>query len=377
MSFLTPSILAALAPTAPAMASLLQAHSVCSVCILRLLCVRKLALFVSLTSTPTPSSPTHSHTTPGSPHSPTCPACLGLLQPRLVHAAVAKAQALVAAQPIQAASSFLIAARVPPQLAMRARILNLLMQQHGHETTKVALREPKRYNLKSKNQPKPEKEVAVIHTDTSDNEPFSIVSAQIEVKEVLRIVLQHLFAVKSGWAFDPNSPLALEIGFDHPATDAEYEFMQALPQCNLLVKKKRKRVREGSVWRKMGDDEPQNMRVEGAKWNDIVEASEAIGWPEFLREGLIPVSIGADATTGVSSGVSTDGDATTGKFEVQEDCAVAELRFLHQSLWIAGRYNKYDRTISNSRMEFNGKRLAEESVEEVTFLHSSPLNKTN
>ncbi|KAJ3008724.1 UNVERIFIED_CONTAM: putative tRNA pseudouridine synthase Pus10 [Siphonaria sp. JEL0065] len=350
----SPAIISALPSSAGKIVDMLYGHAVCSVCVLRLLGVRKPTLSLSLSKAPqggSLGSPSGSLSN-GSLTKCVCPACLGLLSHSTVSRAVTKAHALFENQQWRGASDFLVAVRVPVQLALRARVFSLLVDEIDPENNnaKVQLRDPKRFDLKKN----PILTTPEIINDPLDNEPFSITDSQIEVKEVLRWLIQSEFERVSGIPFATTSELALEIGFDHPQTDSEFDFMQAIPKCNLEVKKKRKRVREGSVWRKMKEDEPGALRVEGATWNHILNASCVLNKEEFAEHKFLPL-----------------------KLKVDEDCILAEFRFLRHSLWLAGRYNKYDRTVSNSRMEFNGKRLAEESVEELIALHVDAFFKAD
>jgi tRNA pseudouridine synthase 10 len=48
---------------------------------------------------------------------------------------------------------------------------------------------------------------------------------------------------------------------------------------------------------------------------------------------------------------------------------VADVSFFHESIFVAGRYNKLQRGISNTPWEIHGKRLAEHSVQELIAEH--------
>ncbi|ORY46970.1 hypothetical protein BCR33DRAFT_715358 [Rhizoclosmatium globosum] len=341
-TLITPFILSQLPSQAPQVATLLQSHGACSLCVLRVLCVRKVSLFVASTASASATS--------------TCPLCLGLLSRPSISAAVSKAADLFSTSATRGAANFVVAVRVPVQLALRARAADLIIDHAGlgAEIRKVAERDPKRFDLEN---PDPSqldalaKDKQTILTDPHDNLPFSITQSQIEVKEVLRFIMAHEFAQASNLAFLPSSELQLELGFDHPPTGDEFEWMQSIEKCGLTVRKKRKRVREGSVWRKMKDDEPKSIRIEGATWNHIVNAANALSYQEFVDHGYLPT-----------------------KFrEVSSPCDLSDLKFLHKSLWVAGRYNKYSRGVSNSRMEFKGERLAAESVEELIAASLDPF----
>ncbi|KAJ3263345.1 putative tRNA pseudouridine synthase Pus10 [Chytriomyces hyalinus] len=364
---LSPTILQHLPSAAQAVASKLNEIGCCRVCIVRLLGVRKQRLFVALCSpVPTdatgiadtvstaPPSVTAATATPdaapvSSITSSACPACLNLLSHASVSAAVARAHALFSQKPSRGLSSFLVSVRVPVQLALRAHAIGRIVEKViGPDVTpfaNVALRDPKRFDLNDPPKSESASAATAILNDPLDNQPFSIHGHQIEVKEVLKHLLIHHLEQTLNLPFESSSALQLEIGFDHPETDTEYDFMGAIKKCGLNVRKKRKRVREGSLWRKMRDDEHGHIRIEGATWNHIVHAAENLSYEDYEEHGYLPLKAFPSL------------------------CAIGELKFLHFSLWLAGRYNKYNRTISNSRMEFKGERLAQESVEELLALH--------
>jgi tRNA pseudouridine synthase 10 len=58
---------------------------------------------------------------------------------------------------------------------------------------------------------------------------------------------------------------------------------------------------------------------------------------------------------------------------------VADVSFFHESVFVAGRYKKLQRGISNTPWEIHGKRLAEHSVQELIAEHVDKvfLNESN
>ncbi|KAJ3118669.1 putative tRNA pseudouridine synthase Pus10 [Physocladia obscura] len=347
----------------------LSAAHVCLACVLRLLGVRKAGVYEAAIRLE------HTHRGNGGLGGDSCPACLGLLDCGTTVARVAQqANATLDATPVRAASSFLVAVKVPVQLALRARVFALLAQRlasvsdksemlersdeiidHDDEiNASVPLRNPKRYDLNKRpppNQPIFDEPEAVSYIDPTDNTPFTIQKSQIEVKEILRSLIATEFSKISSLAFSPASGFQLDIIFDHLSTAAEFEFMADINKCKLNIRKRRKRIREGSTFRKMRDDEKNPIRIEGASWNHIANAANLLSWQEFCDAGYLPVQ----------------------NLISKEQCVASECKFLHASLWIAGRYNKYNRTISNSRMEYKGERLAAESVEELLASHIDPF----
>ncbi|KAJ3353814.1 putative tRNA pseudouridine synthase Pus10 [Entophlyctis luteolus] len=330
--------------------------SVCDVCVLRVLGVRSAQLSGRLCA--------------GTPHTATqCPACLGLLHHAFISRTVASAVETLRAAPLRGASSFLVSVKVPVQLALRARAFALLDARASAEyaqanpsevagtdgnlkfTSKVdaAVRPPKSAYSAKKNAAMPAVET---FTDPETGDQFSLSESQVEVKEVLRNLLTAAFAKASNLKHDPSSLLQLELAFEHPETTDEYQFMEDIEKCGLTVRKRRRRVREGSLFRRMRDDEKDAIEVKGASWNNILTAASQLSFEELNDHGFIE------------------------KLTIKTEPVVHDLKFMHSSLWIAGRYNKYQRGISNSRMEVKGQRLAQESMEELIAAHVDTFFKS-
>ncbi|KAJ3023591.1 UNVERIFIED_CONTAM: putative tRNA pseudouridine synthase Pus10 [Siphonaria sp. JEL0065] len=337
---LSPTILAHLPSSAINAAQQLTSQSVCRVCVPRILGVRKMGLFEQLSSSSTISDED-------------CVACLGLLSNKTLTKTVTESASIFFRDEWRGASSFGVSVRVPVQLALRAHVLGLDFE---NGCFKVALQNG---GKKSKTLKDPKKALHVrpdaaatlqrnpVLIDSLDNQEFRIMPNQIEVKDVLKhlLVTRLQSALPNNLKFDSSSDLLLEIGYDHPPSDSEYEFMVSIEKCGLQVRKSRKLVRYGSVVREMGDDEEGNTHIEGARWDHLIKAASQLSKFELVEAGYLPLK------------------------KTSSPCVLREFRFLHASLWIAGRYNKYQRTISNSRMEYNGTRLAPESVEELIAVH--------
>ncbi|KAI9326714.1 hypothetical protein BDR26DRAFT_843438 [Obelidium mucronatum] len=288
MDWLTPSLETRLPPTAAAFAEQLLSQGVCSVCVPRIIGVRKAGLFARLSQQRRCAG--------------ACPACLDLLAAPSLCAAVENAVARLRGEVWRGAKTFCVSVRIPISRAIHAR--------------------PDAAALLDRNP---------VLIDSIDGMEFRIMPNQIDVKEVLKqLLVERLESALPNLKFDPKSDLLLEIGYDHPETDSEYEFMTEIEKCGLTVRKSRK----------VG-----NTHIEGARWDHLIKAAKLLTREEFIENGYLPLR------------------------ELQSPCVMREFRFLHSSIWLAGRYNKYQRTISNSRMEVNGIRLAPESVQELIGAH--------
>jgi tRNA pseudouridine synthase 10 len=100
-------------------------------------------------------------------------------------------------------------------------------------------------------------------------------------------------------------------------------FLKDIPESNFkirIIRKKGKQV------------------VEGASMEKIQKAVGRLGFQELHQAGQCPPPL------------------------VKSSPQIVDVHFTHEPIFIAGRYNKWQRHISNSPWFINGKRLAEHSV---------------
>ncbi|EGF78467.1 hypothetical protein BATDEDRAFT_90402 [Batrachochytrium dendrobatidis JAM81] len=173
-----------------------------------------------------------------------------------------------------------------------------------------------------------EKMLASISSTTSD-EKIDI-PTPIEVKEIFKSLICASFSQESGMVYDVESKLSLQLHLEHPATATDFMFLTKIPHAKFNVKTtKRKGV----------------MIYAGASIEKIAKAVALAKYEDFYAHEQIPLSA------------------------VDQLPSISNLDFNHSQIYIAGRYCKLQRGISNSPWIIGGKRLTEHSVEELVGSH--------
>ncbi|KAJ3036936.1 putative tRNA pseudouridine synthase Pus10 [Rhizophlyctis rosea] len=162
----------------------------------------------------------------------------------------------------------------------------------------------------------------IVSTDLSD----LTLPPAIEIKEIFKYLISDAFSDASGLEFSATSPFAISYHFEHPETTTEYEFMTKIPEADFGIKKARQKGRT---------------IVHGASNDKIVKSVALLNYGHFSKANMCPPPA------------------------VKKMPKVVDVSLRHESVYVAGRYNKYKRGISNSPWEIDGKRLAEDSVEEL------------
>ncbi|KAJ3268326.1 putative tRNA pseudouridine synthase Pus10 [Terramyces sp. JEL0728] len=147
----------------------------------------------------------------------------------------------------------------------------------------------------------------------------------LEVKEVFKYLLKHAFAAASNLSYNVNSPFSLQLAINHNESVMDYEFMTTLPHSKFNVKVSKKRGRTVH---------------QGASVDKINLALKNITEQDIENSNIYPPPA---ITTNPSLGIS----------------------FNHTQLFVAGRYNKLERGISNSKWFVGSKRMAQDSMEEL------------
>ncbi|XP_012677961.2 putative tRNA pseudouridine synthase Pus10 [Clupea harengus] len=143
----------------------------------------------------------------------------------------------------------------------------------------------------------------------------------IQVKEAFKWTVQSMLSETLGVPAVMKSPFEVAVGFIHPDTDADCHFLaEACSDCFHTSKNK-----ERSVFTRMA----------------VVKALEKITDKKFLNEYPSP-----------PAGVKTA-------------CVAQETTCLHLSTYVAGRYNKFSRTLPQTPWVIDGERRMESSVEEL------------
>ncbi|KAJ3085549.1 putative tRNA pseudouridine synthase Pus10 [Quaeritorhiza haematococci] len=145
-----------------------------------------------------------------------------------------------------------------------------------------------------------------------------------EVKEVFKYIMaEKLMEASEGkLKFDGSSPFTIELHVDHPQTEKEFMFLTKVPTLNFQVGKQR------------GGNK-------GASVDKITQSINKLSYAEFEHTQKCPPT------------------AVTLPFRVHQ------IKLSHDSIFVAGRYNKFQRHISNSPWEVKGVRKTEDSVEDL------------
>ncbi|XP_028424204.1 tRNA pseudouridine synthase Pus10 isoform X2 [Perca flavescens] len=143
----------------------------------------------------------------------------------------------------------------------------------------------------------------------------------IQVKEVFKWVMQGLVAKElGGVAVVTRSPFEVGVGFTHPETDADCHFLASTcADCFKPTKNKQ------SVFTRMA----------------VVKALEKIADAKFLKHYASPPA------------------------QPTSSCSPQDVQCLHASVFVAGRYNKFCRSLPQTPWVIDGERRMESSVEEL------------
>lgn len=142
----------------------------------------------------------------------------------------------------------------------------------------------------------------------------------IQIKEAFKMTVQGVLSKELGVSVLTRSPFEVGVGFIHPDTDEDCHFLaEACSDCFKPTKNKE------SVFTRMA----------------VVKALEKITDKRFLKEFPCPPT------------------------KVKSACVAQEITCLHVSAYVAGRYNKFSRTLPQTPWVIDGERRMESSVEEL------------
>ncbi|CAJ1052830.1 putative tRNA pseudouridine synthase Pus10 [Xyrichtys novacula] len=143
----------------------------------------------------------------------------------------------------------------------------------------------------------------------------------IQVKEAFKWIMQGLVSKElGGVGVVTRSPFEVGVEFTHPETDADCHFLASTcPDCFKPTKNKQ------SVFTRMA----------------VVKALEKISEPKFLQRYPCPPA------------------------QPTSSCIPQDIQCLHVSVFVAGRYNKFCRSLPQTPWLIDGERRMESSVEEL------------
>lgn len=154
-----------------------------------------------------------------------------------------------------------------------------------------------------------------------------------DVKGLFKQLMREAFEKESGMTFDNDSNLVLELALEHRETEIDYKFLTTIPEAKFKVKKFTKRGKT---------------QYEGASAEKISRAVSLVTEQDFKNAGFCP-------PPPISS---------TPRLYLDDPKSLSSL-FSHAPIFIAGRYLKLKRHISNSQWIISGKRMTEDSMEEL------------
>uniref|UniRef100_A0ABM5FCG6 tRNA pseudouridine(55) synthase n=1 Tax=Pogona vitticeps TaxID=103695 RepID=A0ABM5FCG6_9SAUR len=147
----------------------------------------------------------------------------------------------------------------------------------------------------------------------------------VQLKEAYKWIIHPLFLEEMGVPADGKSLFEVSVIFAHPETDEDCRFLaSACPSCFKPAKNKQ------SLFTRMA----------------VVKALDAISEEDFHKNFKSPPSLPKTA------------------------CAAVDIQCTHGAVFVAGRYNKYSRTLPQTPWIIDGERKMESSVEELI---SEPL----
>ncbi|KAJ3146811.1 putative tRNA pseudouridine synthase Pus10 [Irineochytrium annulatum] len=307
-----------------------------------------------------PSSNGHDRPVPPSSGN-VCPACLGLLHTP-VSEPVALARQHIEKEGYECVRTFLVSVKVPVQLAVRNRAVHLTLERAlAEKGVEYKIPEVTTKGKKDVTEGQPAAKPAAAETDGPG---VARPDQTVDVKDVLKHVLVDGVAEATGWEYDAESPFQIDFAFEHRPTENEFKFMADIPKAEFSFRKRRKGNNKsrggfgGGRDKERGQGEKggkQEYFLEGCSWEKVAAAASRLGWDEFASRNRVPIE------------------------PVSTPCVMdaSQLSVTRLAVFVAGRYTKLKRGISHSRWEIDGKRLAEDSVEELIATCVDPLFKSD
>ncbi|XP_043910962.1 tRNA pseudouridine synthase Pus10 isoform X2 [Protopterus annectens] len=154
----------------------------------------------------------------------------------------------------------------------------------------------------------------------------------VRLKDVYKWIIHPLLSEELGVPMDSKSLFTVSVVFAHPKTDGDCHFLATFcPDCFRPAKNKQ------SVFTRLA----------------VVKALEKIKDEDFCKHFPCPPS------------------------SSEMGCVTEEIQCVHAPVYIAGRYNKYSRTLPQTPWIIDGERKMESSVEELISEHLMPAFKVS
>ncbi|KAJ1341423.1 tRNA pseudouridine(54/55) synthase [Batrachochytrium salamandrivorans] len=258
-----------------------------------------------------------------------CPACLGLLQIDYASLARQAHHSFLQRPYVRDNNTFTVSNRMPPQLSIRQRSISLMIEEALAATGTLC-------TVSS--------DTNAVDKDTP-TAPKAIPTA-IDVKEILKYLVSNAFARSSGMTYDGESQLSLRLHLEHPSTSTDFMFLTEIPHAKFDIKK-------------ISTKDKISKAVSLSTYEDFKKVGRIFAY------NLLFISLDAPSPSVMNVFVH----AQIPPPAVEQHPTISELDFEHSQIYIAGRYCKLQRGISNSPWVIGGKRLTEHSVEELIGSH--------
>jgi len=171
-------------------------------------------------------------------------------------------------------------------------------------------------------------------------EEFEEIDEVVEIKEAMKWILGYKLRSLLGINFSRESLFHVGVKLRHPETEAEHQFLYQIPELHIRPPRKRKNKNSKNAMGGHQADEEGSLTA-------ATKALSHVSLTTFIKYGTVPPPPVTEA-------------------------AKCELTLYHDSIYIAGRYAKYSRELSQSPWVVDNMRVSETSVQELI---TGPLNQ--
>jgi tRNA pseudouridine synthase 10 len=181
-------------------------------------------------------------------------------------------------------------------------------------------------------------------------EEYKDIDDVVDIKEAIKWILGYELRYSLDLRFSRDSLFHVGIKFRHPETEKEHEFLYQVPDLDFRPPRKnsnKNKRRKGYAGNNRGDNSKKAEEVEEVSISAVTKALWEVPRSTFVKYGAVP------------------------PLRLKEP-AKCELTFYHDSIYLAGRYTKYSRELSQSPWVADGTRVSETSVQELIVI---PLNR--
>lgn len=182
-------------------------------------------------------------------------------------------------------------------------------------------------------------------------EEFEDKSTIVDIKEAMKWILGHELRRRIGLNFSRESLFHVGIKYKHAETETEHHFLYDIEQSGMRPQRKKKqqqhRGRQRAAPLEGHEEASKRDESDEASLTAVTKTLRNLPMTTFIKYGAVP-------PVPINEG------------------AKCELTFFHDSIYLAGRYAKFSRELSQSPWVADGARVSESSVQELI---TGPLNK--